>query len=64
MDKNKLIKTAVIFAAFSVAGICMVVLGQASMVEDLRNTLPLLGSALFASGLTFFLVKMTHTSGA
>jgi hypothetical protein len=61
MNKKNLVRNIVIFASLAAAGVGMVVLGQTSEISSVRGALPLLGSALFASGLTFFLVEMTRS---
>jgi hypothetical protein len=56
MNTKHLIVTIVLFAALTIAGISLIVFGQ-----DIANSaLPLVGSAMFAAALTFFLVEMVH----
>ncbi len=55
--KTDLYKTIIIFAALAIAGIGMVVIGQGADESEVRTVLPLVGAAMFASGLTYFLVK-------
>ena len=55
-DKNSLS----IFVALTLAGIGLIVFAQSAAETIVRTTLPLVGSALFASGLTFFLVENLH----
>ena len=63
MNKKNLVRTVVIFAALAAVGVGMVVLGPTSAVSSVQRVFPLLGSAIFASGLTFFLIEMTRLSG-
>ncbi len=59
-----LFKTTVVFVALAFAGIGMAVLAQSSSVAIVRQVLPLVGTALFASGLTFFLLRVSdHRRG-
>jgi hypothetical protein len=55
--KTNFSKTLAIFIALTIAGICLVVFGQGAADNAVRATLPLTGIALFAAGLTNFLVK-------
>jgi hypothetical protein len=55
--KTNLSKAITIFIALTIAGVCLVVFGQGAANEAVRTVLPLLGTAIFASGLTYFLVK-------
>jgi drug/metabolite transporter (DMT)-like permease len=55
--KTNLSKTVTIFIVLTIAGVCLVVFGQGASNEAVRTVLPLLGTAIFASGLTYFLVK-------
>jgi hypothetical protein len=56
--KTNLSKTIAIFVALTIAGVCLVVFGQAAADSAVRAVLPLLGAGIFAAGLTFFLVKV------
>ena len=49
-------QTIIIFVALTIAGVCLVVFGQAAANHAVSVVLPLLGTAIFGSGLTFFLV--------
>lgn len=60
MNTINLLRTVIIFVMLAVAGVLMVVLSQDSAQPLVRNTLPFLGGALFASGLTFFLIEVTR----
>jgi hypothetical protein len=60
MNQKSIFKTTAIFVALSITGICLLVFGGVSAVEILRSTLPPLGSAIFASGLTFFLLEVSR----
>lgn len=62
MKTNAFFKNVVLFVALSVAGVGMIVLTQGSAVAAVRQVLPLVGSALFGSGLTYFLVEAAHFS--
>jgi drug/metabolite transporter (DMT)-like permease len=63
MKTNHLFRTIVIFAALVVAGILLIVLPQPSTVDTIPQILPLIGSAMFGSGLTYFLIVVTFTQG-
>jgi hypothetical protein len=56
MNSKIEIKSLVIFVAFTIVGVCMVAFGQGAAQAAISATLPLLGTALFAAGLTTFLV--------
>ena len=56
--KTNLSRTIIIFVALTIAGVCLVVFGQGAAQSAVRTVLPLLGTAIFASGLTYFLVKL------
>jgi hypothetical protein len=56
--KTNLSKTIIIFIALTIAGVCMVVFGQEAAQSAVRTVLPLLGTAIFTAGLTYFLVKL------
>jgi drug/metabolite transporter (DMT)-like permease len=60
MKIPNLSRIVVLFAALAIAGVCLIVLPQQATVAAVRSTLPLVGSALLASGLTFFLVEATR----
>jgi hypothetical protein len=60
MNTTHLIRTIVIFLALTVAGICLIVFGQATQAEAIKGTLPLVGVAMFGSGLTYFLLEVTR----
>ena len=53
-------KSIIIFVALTIAGVCLVVFGQAAAGKVVSTVLPLLGAAIFGSGLTFFLVSAIH----
>jgi hypothetical protein len=55
--KTNLSKPLAIFVALTIAGICLVVFGQGAAESTVRTTLPLVGTAMFAAGMTEFLVK-------
>ena len=54
MNTKHLIITIVLFAVLTIAGVSLIVFGQGIA----NSALPLVGSAMFASALTFFLVDM------
>ena len=56
--KTDLSKTVVIFVALTIVGVCLVVFGQGAVDNAIRMVLPLLGAAIFASGLTYLLLKI------
>jgi hypothetical protein len=60
MNTKDLIKTTVIFIALSILGICFIVIGQQADLDALQHTLPYLGSAILASGLTFFMIEVVN----
>ena len=57
--KTNLSQTITIFLALTVAGACLVVFGQGAAESTVRAVLPLLGTAIFAASLTFFLLRLT-----
>lgn len=62
MKIPQLSKIVVLFAALLIAGVCLIVLPQGAADSTVRTALPLVGSALLASSLTFFLVEVTRLS--
>jgi len=56
--KTNLSKTVTIFVALTIAGVCLIVFGQAASDNAVRTVLPLTGTGIFAAGLTYFLVKV------
>lgn len=66
MSKKPLIQAIIIFAVFLIVGLLMILvpyqidLGQSATETALQSTLPLIGSAMLASGLVFFLLEMTR----
>ncbi len=56
--KTNLSKTIAIFVALTIAGICLVVFGQAAADSAVRAVLPLVGVGIFTAGTTYFLVKV------
>lgn len=56
MQPIKLARIVVLFVSLCVVGIGLVVFS--SLVPEAERVLSYLGSALFGSGLTFFLIKM------
>jgi hypothetical protein len=51
-------KSIIIFVALTIAGVCLVVFGQAAANASVSIVLPLLGTGIFTAGLTYFLVKL------
>lgn len=66
MKSKQLTQAITIFVAFLIVGIVMIVLpyninlSQKSLEISLQVTLPLIGTAMLGSGLTFFLLEMTR----
>ncbi len=60
MKTKNLTRTLIIFIALTIAGVSLVVFGQEATIAAVSNTLPLLGAAMFASALTFFMVDLTR----
>ncbi len=56
--KTNLTRVIVIFAILAIAGICLIVFGQAASKEAVRTVLPLIGTAMFAGALSYILVKL------
>jgi hypothetical protein len=50
--------TIAIFIALTIAGVCLVVFGQAAADSAIKTVLPLLGTGIFTGGLAYFLVKL------
>lgn len=57
MNTN-LSKTIILFIVLTITGVCLVVFGQGAPNNAASVVLPLLGSAIFGSGLTYLLVKL------
>jgi hypothetical protein len=51
-------RTIIIFIALAIAGVCLVVFGQAAANTAVSVVLPLLGTGIFTAGLSYFLVKL------
>ncbi len=66
MNSKQLTQAITIFVAFLIVGIVMIVLpynidlDQSDLKTSLQVTLPLIGTAMLGSGLTFFLLEMTR----
>lgn len=58
MNKNELVRTIVVFVALVLGGIGMVVAAPYTNQAAAQQVFPVVGSAIFGSGLTFFLVQM------
>ncbi len=54
MNTKHLTITIVLFVALTIAGISLIVFGQSAAI----SALPLIGSAMFGSALTFFMIEM------
>ena len=54
MNTKHLTVTIVLFVALTIAGVSLIAFGQ----EIANSALPLVGCAMFASALTFFMVEM------
>jgi len=57
MKTNQLYQTITIFAALVLVGVLLIVLPQSSADETVKAVLPLIGTALFGSGLTYALLE-------
>jgi hypothetical protein len=51
-------QTIIIFAALTIAGLCLVVFGQSAANSAIATVLPLVGTGLFTAALAYFLVKV------
>ena len=66
MNNKQLTQTTIMFIVFLITGLLMILvpyqidLDQSATETALQNTLPLIGSAILASGLVFFLLEMTR----
>jgi hypothetical protein len=60
MRTKNITRTIILFVALTLAGVSFVVFGQEASLSAIRNTLPLLGAAIFASALTFFIIDLTR----
>jgi hypothetical protein len=66
MNKNQFFQASAIFVVLTIAGLLMILvpyqieLDQPETVIALQNSLPLIGSAMLAAGLAFFLLEMTR----
>ncbi len=64
MNSKQLTQAITIFVVFLIVGILMIVLpynidlDQPTLEISLQVTLPLIGTAMICSGLTFFLIEM------
>lgn len=58
MTQKALIKTVILFAALAISGIALLGFGETSPIPTIQRSLPLLGSALFTSALTYFLITI------
>lgn len=58
MSKKNLITIVILFTVLTVTGVCLIVFGPTATQPEAQRVLPLIGVALFASSLTFFLVSM------
>lgn len=66
MNSKQLTQTITIFVVLLIVGLLMILLpyqldlDQVEVEAALRNSLPLIGSALLGAGLVFFLLEMTR----
>jgi hypothetical protein len=60
MNTTRILKAVVLLAALTIAGICLIVFAPAVQSPEARQVFPLVGTALFSSGLTYFLVDTTR----
>lgn len=58
--KKGLTQVVVLFASLAVAGIGIAVGAQFAPTEFVQTVLVAIGSAVFGSGLTFFLIRMSE----
>ncbi len=58
MKKSAFLKTLILFAALTIAGVGLVVFGEAAPTPAAQHTLPVVGAALFTSALTYLLVTI------
>ena len=57
MKTNQLYQTITVFAILVLAGVLLIVLPQSAADETVQAVLPLIGTALFGSGLTYALLE-------
>ena len=58
MSKKMLVKVVVIFAVLSAVGVGMVAIPLEYATESAAAAIPIMGVAIFAASLAFFLVEM------
>jgi hypothetical protein len=60
MITKRIARTTIIFVTLTIAGICLIALPQSAADAAVRTVLPLIGAALFSSGLTYFMLEITR----
>jgi uncharacterized protein YjeT (DUF2065 family) len=66
MEKKQLGQAVSIFLVLTIVGLLMILvpyrvdLAQQAVESALQNSLPLIGSAMMAAGMVFFLLEMTR----
>ena len=60
MKTSQLYQTITVFAILAIAGVLLIVLAQYAADETVRAVLPLIGTALFSSGLTYALLEASR----
>jgi hypothetical protein len=51
-------QTILMFAALTIAGLCLIVFGQSAANSAVAGVLPPVGTGLFTAALAYFLVKV------
>jgi len=57
---SQLYQTITIFTILTIAGVLLIALAQFAADETVRAVLPLIGTALFSSGLTYTLLEASR----
>ena len=63
MKTYQISQTITVFAMLVVAGVLLIVLPQFAAQEIVRSVLPLIGTGLFSSGLTYALIEAGQRKG-
>ena len=58
--KQTVIRSTTIFAGLALAGIAIAVSSQVVPIDFAQTLMVTIGSAIFGSGLTFFLIRMSN----
>ncbi len=58
--KARITRTVIIFAALTIAGVCLITLPQSATGAAVRAVLPLVGTALLSSALTYLMLEITR----